>query len=169
MKISTLYGKIAESQDGVRGYVVSVNADGGGTVTLKRADDNEREFTVDGKNVKFSGDKIIFGGANVGLSSSRPVRLGRACVDENGLYLGNLEDFTVCGGKLVKAKIGKKNYPAERLVLGDVIIVKPCKKIKADVTKDGRVILKKGTYLTDEALATAEAEGEYVQANLKTL
>ncbi len=55
------------------------------------------------------------------------------------------------------------------MLTGDVAIVKRVKRIKADVVKDGKVIIKKGTPLTAEVLASAEAQGEYVQTNLKSI
>ncbi len=97
------------------------------------------------------------------------MRLGCAGFDEKGNYLGILEEFTYSKNKLLKAKIGKKTYPAEGLLAGDVIIVKRVKRVNADVVKDGKVIIKKGTPLTNEVLASAEANGEYIQTNLKSI
>lgn len=85
------------------------------------------------------------------------------------MYLGNLEEYTFSKNKLLKAKIGKKTYSADGILLGDIIIVKKIKRVNADVIKDGKVIIKKGTPLTAEVLAAAETQGEYIQTNLKSI
>lgn len=167
MKVSELFGKRILGTNGKEGYVISVNAEGG-DICLVCADDSEREFAVDLKNVLSAGDKIIYDGTETGICAT-PLRLGRAGFDMRGKYLGNLCDFTLSGGKLKFAKIGKKNYPADGIILGDVVIVKDMRRLKSDVTKDGRTLFKKGAYVTDGVLSEAAAEGEYVQTTLKSL
>ena len=169
MKISDLYGKKVESTAGRRGYVVSVNANGDRLECLICADSDENEFAVDLQNVLSVGDKIIFEDRDSAIKNSRPLRLGRAGFDEKGAFLGKLEEFTFNRKKLLKAKIGKKNYPAADLVCGDVIIVKNKKAFTSDVIKDGKIIIKKGAPVTESALETAEAAGEYVQAKMKSI
>lgn len=169
MKLSSLFGKEVISTAGKRGYVISVNANGGKLEGLVCADEDEREFTVDMDNVKSLGEIIVFEDRQSAMSASSPLRLGRAGYDDKGAYLGILEDFTFSGKKLLKAKIGKKNYPAEGLIFGDVIIVKSGRTLRFDVEKGGKVILKKGARLTQDALDKAYKEGEYVQAHLKSL
>ena len=168
MKVSEFFGKRILGTNGKEGYVVSVNAKGG-SLCLICADGNEREFTVDMDNVLSLDDKIIYDGTEIENISAVPLRLGRAGFDTRGNYLGNLTDFTLSGGKLKTARIGKKNYPADGIILGDVVIVKDMRRLKSDVTKDGRTLFKKGAYITDEVLSEAAAEGEYVQTTLKSL
>ena len=169
MKISELYGKRVISTAGKEGYVISVNATGGKILCLVCADEGEREFTVDFKNILAFGESVIYEDRQSVLAASVPVRLGRAGFDERGNYLGQLEDFTFKGEKLKSAKIGKKNYPAEGLILGDIVIVKDMKRLKKDVEKEGRLLFKKGTFVTEDVLLEAAASGEYVQTTLKTL
>lgn len=168
MKVSSIYGKKIMSTAGKEGYVISVNADGQ-FLFLTCADGNEKEFCVDMATVISIGDKIIYDGTECINYNAVPLRLGRASFDMRGNYLGNLEDFTIAGGKLKTAKIGKKNYPVEGLILGDVIIVKNMRQLKSDVTKDGSTLFTKGTYITDEVLAEAASAGEYVQTTLKSI
>lgn len=168
MKVSQIYGKRILSTLGKEGYVVSVNADGR-NLCLVCADGNERDFTVDMVNVISFGDPIIYDGTECVERSATPLRLGRAGFDIKGNYLGNVEDFTVSGSKLKSVKIGKKNYPVEGLVFGDVIIVKDVRRLKRDVIKNGTTLFKKGTPLTDEVLKEAAAAGEYVQTTLKSI
>lgn len=168
MKVSSIYGKKIMSTEGKEGYVISVNAEGQ-CLYLVCADGNEKEFCVDMDSVVSIGDKIIYDGTECINLSAVPLRLGRAGVDMRGHYLGNLEDFTILRGRLKTAKIGKKNYPVEGLILGDVIIVKDLRSLKNDVVKDGSTLFKKGTFVTDEILSEAAAAGEYVQTTLKSI
>lgn len=169
MKISEIYGKTVKSTAGKRGYVITALANGEKLECLICADENENEFTVDINNVIKFGDTIIFNDRESAIKAALPIRLGRASFDEYGKYLGNLEEYLFDGNKLLKAKIGKKNYPAEELVCGDAVIVKKLKRLKGDVVKKGKIIIKSGTYLSDEVLNDATAQGEYVQAQMKSI
>lgn len=169
MKISIFYGKEVESTQGRTGYVLSVLANGGKLECLLCADGEENEFYVDVRNIVKIGEKIIYEDRESAMKEAEPVRLGRAGFDENGRYLGVLEELTLTDNRLRTAKIGKKNYPAEGLTCGDIVIVRRVKRLTADVVKDGKIVFKKGSYMTAEALAAAEKAGAYVQANLKCL
>lgn len=169
MNVSLLYGKKVLSTAGKRGYVISVNAADGRIECLTCADEDENEFFVDMRSVIKIGDKILFEDRESAIKAAKPVRLGRASYDDKGMYLGNLVDMTYSGGKILKAKIGKKSYSASDLTCGDVVIARSVKKVKSDVIKDGKVIIKKGTPLTDSVLSAAEKEGEYIQTNLKSI
>ena len=170
MKISEFYGKKVESTAGKKGYVISVNANAGKLECLICADEDENEFAVDIKNiVSAENNLIIYEDRESAIKASRPLRLGCAGFDEKGVYLGNLEEYTFSKNKLLKAKIGKKTYSADGILLGDIIIVKKIKRVNADVVKDGKVIIKKGTPLTAEVLAAAETQGEYIQTNLQSI
>lgn len=168
MKVSKIFGKRIMSTNGKDGYVISVCADGQ-SLCFVCADDDEREFTVDMSNVISLGDSILYDGTESDRGATAPMRLGRAGFDMRGNYLGNLEDVTLSGGRLKTAKIGKKNYPVEGLILGDVVIVKNIRRLKSDVIKDGVTLFKKGAHITDEILSEAASAGEYVQTTLKSL
>lgn len=170
MNVSEFYGKKVESTAGKKGYVISVNAYAGKLECLICADEDENEFAVDVKNiVTLENNLIVYEDRESAIKASKPLRLGCAGFDEKGVYLGNLEEYTFSKNKLLKAKIGKKTYPAEGVLLGDVAIVKRIKRVKADVIKNGKVIIKKGTPLTNEVLADAESQGEYIQTSLKSI
>lgn len=169
MKISEIYGKRVESTAGKSGYVIAIKANGQILECLICADENENEFTVDINNIVKFGEVIIFNDRESAIKSALPIRLGRAGFDECGKYLGNLEEYLFEGNTILKAKIGKKNYPAEGLVCGDAVIVKKFKKLKGNVLKDGKIIIRSGTYLTDEVLNNAKLHGEYVQTTMKSL
>ena len=70
-----LYGKKTESTDGKSGYVISVNASNGKIVCFTCADENEKEFTIDVKNIVKIGDKIIYEDREHTLKNAKPVRL----------------------------------------------------------------------------------------------
>lgn len=169
MNVSEIYGKKIESTAGKKGYVISVNAIDGVLECFICADENEKEFAVDVKNIVSIGEKIVYEDRENTFKKSKPLRLGRAGFDEHGKYLGILEEYSFKGNKLSKIKIGKKNYPAEGIICGDVIIVRGAKRLKFDVIKDGKIIIKKGTPVTGNLLKSAEKQGEYVQTNLKSI
>ncbi len=171
MNISFFYGMRVESTAGKSGYVIGVNVRGDRLECLKCADGNENEFLIDAQNiVKYCEDKIIFEDREAAIRDSVPMRLGKPVFDCNGIYLGNLTDFSVDCDTLTAAHVGKKKFPANEIVCGDAVIVKDRERVlKSDVKKDGKVILKRGTPLNGEALKIAQREGEYVQANLKSL
>lgn len=169
MKLSLFYGKKVESTAGKTGYVISVNVGSGKLECLTCADENENEFTVDIKNVIYIKDKILFEDRESAKSSAHPLRLGCAGYDEKGLYLGELKECTTSGYDLSSVKIGKKNYPASDIICGDVIIVKGVKRVKSDVKKDGKTIIKKGSVLSPEVVEKAVKNGEYVQTAMKSI
>lgn len=169
MKVSEIIGKRILSTGGRDGYVISVNAANGKITGLHCADGDEREFCVDFANIIKLGEKIIYRESENACRGCAPLRLGRACFNESGAYLGKLEDFSFFGDRIKNARIGKKNYPAEGLVFGDIIIVKNFRRLTSDVKKDGKTLYKKGSPVTDGMLAEAAAAGEYVQTTLKSL
>lgn len=169
MKLSLFYGKRVESTTGKTGYVISVNAYCGKLECLTCADDDENEFIVDMKNVISVKEKIIFEDRESAINSAIPIRLGCASYDERGMFLGNLTECNTSGLNITNAKIGKKNYPASELICGDIIIVKDLKKVKSDVKKDGRIIIKKGSVLSPEIIEKAVLNGEFVQTTMKTI
>ncbi len=169
MNASNLFGKKVESAAGAEGYVVEVRASGGKIECLVCADEDENEFLVDAENVKKWGETIIYTDRAREIKKSGALRLGLPAYDENGRYLGELSDFSLRGARILKAKIGKKNYPAEGVTCGDAAIVRRARVLKSDVIKNGEVIIKKGTPISEESLKIAENAGEYVQAKLKSI
>lgn len=169
MKISEIYGKIIESTAGKRGYVLKIMACRGSIEGLVCADEEEREFVVDMKTVVSIADKIIYEDRESAIKRARELSLGRASFDEEGNYLGNLEEFTFSGNKLLKAKIGKKNYSPSELSCRDAVIVKSTARLRGNVTRGEKILLKKGAPLNEENLNKASVNGEYIQAKLKSL
>ena len=169
MNVSLLFGKKVVSTEGRKGYVISVNAAAGRIECLTCADEDENEFYVDMKNVLKIDETILFEDRDKAIKSAKPIRLGRASYNDEGIYLGNLEDMSCSGKRILRVKIGKKSYAPNTLVYGDVVIAKKTKRLKSDVIKDGVVIIKKGTPVTGDVLKKAEKEGELIQTNLKSI
>ncbi|MDE6585411.1 MAG: hypothetical protein K2K80_01860 [Clostridia bacterium] len=169
MIISKLYGKRVESTSGKKGYVLSVNGGAGRLECIACADMDENEFTIDFRDVVSIGDKIVYEDRTTAMKNAKPIKIGLASFDDEGNFLGTVEDYNFNGTKLISAKIGKKNYPAENLVWGDVIIVKREKRLTQNVVKDGKILFKKGTAVTGELMEKAAQHGEYVQTNLKSI
>ena len=169
MKVSLIYGKTVESTAGKTGYVIGVNEADGKLVSLTCADENEKVFYIDMDSVKSVKAKIIFRECCT-KPYGNPVRLGRPVFDCEGNYAGKLTDLTTEKNKLTFAYIGKKKLSTCDLVLGDAVIIKNTARIlKSDVKKNGKVIIRRGTLVTDEVLSRAQKHGEYVQTNLKTI
>ncbi len=168
MKLSEFFGKRIFSVAGKEGYVIGVGVQDG-AIYLNCADCDEREFTVDMQCVLSVRECIIFNGFTARPQNAVPVRLGRACFDTQGRFLGGLADMTLAGGKFKSARIGKKNYPAEAIVSGDIIIVKDMPRLSLPVEKEGKTLFKKGAFVTPDMLDEAAAHGEYVQTRLKSL
>lgn len=170
MKVSLFYGKKCESTTGRQGYVIGVNASGLRLVSLTCADDGEKEFTVDVKNVRRVGNKVYYIEGQRPDESGTPLRLGKPVYDYEGNYIGKLTDFTAEHGKIIFAHVGSRKFDAADIVCGDAVIVKNSAAIlKDNVKKNGKVIIKRGTPLSDDIAEKARRHGEYVQTKLKTI
>ena len=170
MKISELFGKKVNGTAGKSGYVLSVFANGNKLEYLVCADENEREFTIDYKNIKSVRESVTFEEAESQYAAARPLRLGRPVFDCEGLYLGKLTEITCDKNAVTSAHVGNKKFSAEDVVCGDAVIVKNSARIiKSDVKKNGKILFRRGTPLTGEVLKKAQKQGEYVQTNLKTI
>lgn len=169
MKVSALYGKKTLSTAGKEGYVISVNVSGAKIVSLTCADENERRFLVSAESVKCVKEKVVYvdGGK---AAAGTPLRLGKPVFDCEGTYLGKLTDFTAEKNVLAFAHAGAKKFSADDVVCGDAVIVKSSARVlKSDVKKNGKILIRRGTPLSPEALQKAQKQGEYVQANLKSI
>ncbi len=169
MKLSEIYGTEAVSRDGKRrGWVRGVLASGGRPQFLQCFDEKEREFDIDILNAEESGGKIVFDDRAAVKSGCISLRLGLPAYDETGKLLGTLCDV-ISGKGGIFYVIGRRKYRPENISVGDAVIVRPPRTLKDNVTSGGKVILKKGTALTGEALKKAEDAGEYFQAQMKTI
>lgn len=170
MKLSKIFGMKVLSTAGKEGYVLGVFADKNKIERLICADEDENEFIIDTKNIKSIKDKILFKEGEDTEKSGKNLRLGIPVYDCEGVFFGRLTDLTFSKNTLNIAHIGNKKFSLDDIVLGDIVIIKNSARIvKSDVKSYGKVIIKKGTPLTDELLKKAQKNGEYVQTNLKTI
>ena len=170
MKVSVLYGKKITNAQGIRGYVLGVYSQDGKITALECADGDENLFYVNFKNVLSVKERITFCGDGDGECTGRPVRLGKPVYDCFGNLLGILSEITADGEKLKYAHVGKHKFSYGDIICGDAVIVRNSARIlRSDVVKNGKVLIKRGTPVTEEVLNKAAAKGEYVQTSLKCL
>lgn len=169
MKISTFYGKKISSRAGKDGYVLCVYAEGAKLCRLVCADEGERKFEVDFKNLTVTKNRLIYKEGKPEVCGL-PLRLGKPVFDYEGNYLGKLTDLSFEKDELTFAHVGNLKFSVNDIVYGDAVIVKNSARIlKSNVKKNGRVLIKRGTPLTPEIILKALKNGEYVQTNLKTI
>ena len=170
MKLSQVFGKPVESSAGRSGYVLSVNACGNKITSFTCADRDELEFDIPAKSIKSIKDtvKYTYGGRRSGEEKS--VRLGRPVFDCEGNFIGKLTDITFDKFQITHIYVGNKKFSAEDVICGDAVIIKSSVRfLKSDVIKNGKIIFKRGTPLTEDVAEKAQLVGEYVQTNLKTI
>lgn len=170
MKLSSLFGKTAQSEDGkARGYIVAINVLDNKIEYFTCVDENEKEFFVDVDSVVSFDERIIFKDRASVFKRCKTVRLGRPSYSCEGKFLGHLTDFEASGANLKYAYIGGKRFCVEELFCGDAVIAKKDAKLKADVKKGDKILFKKGEKISPQMLQSAKLNGEYIQTNLKSL
>ncbi|MDE7440246.1 MAG: hypothetical protein K2N23_07050 [Clostridia bacterium] len=170
MKLSQMFGKIVESASGRSGYIISVNACENRITSITCADRDELEFDIPAKNIKSIKDTVIYSYAGHCGENEKSVRLGRPVFDCEGNFIGKLTDITYDKFLITHIYVGNKKFSADDVICGDAVIIKNnVRFLKSDVMKNGKIIFKRGTPLTDDVAEKAQMMGEYVQTNLKTI
>lgn len=170
MKISLLYGKKVESAAGRSGYIISVNAIGNKITSFTCADGDETEFDIPVKNIKSIKSAVTYSYAGKHGGDEKSVVLGRPVFDSEGSYIGKVTDMTVEKYTITGIFVGNRKFSADDIICGDALIIKNTVRfLKSDVKKNGKIIFRRGTPLTEEVAAKAQLAGEYVQTNLKTI
>ena len=170
MKISLLFGKRVESASGRSGYILRVNAIGNDITSFTCADNDEQEFDIPVKNIKSVKNTVTYSYAGKHGGNERSVTLGKPVFDCEGNMIGRLTDIIIEKYAVISYFVGNKKFSAEDIICGDAVIVKSnVRFLKSDVKKNGRIIFRRGTPLTDEVAKKAQLVGEYVQTNLKTI
>jgi hypothetical protein len=121
-KVSQIFGKSVISSSGKEGYVLGFIRDKNQITALICADENEKRFSI--LPEKLEGDKIFYDKKIATCSGGKGISLGKPAFNLSGKYLGKLYDYVCSGLCLTKACIGKKHYPLEQIVEGDIILVK---------------------------------------------
>ena len=170
MKISCLFGKKVESNLGNRGYILRVNAIGKDITGFTCVDFDEQEFYIPVKNVKSIKNTLTYSHTGNENVSEKSLCLGKPVFDCEGNFVGRLNDIVTEKYRIINIVVGNKKFSADDVICGDVVIIKSSVKfLKSDVKKNGRIIFRRGTPVTDEVAEKAQRLGEYVQTNLKTL
>ena len=170
MKISLLFGKKVESASGRSGYILRVNAIGNDITSFTCADGDEQEFDIPVKNIKSIKNTVTYSyeGKHGGIEKS--ISLGKPVFDCEGNFVGYLNELITEKYAIICAVVGNKKFSADDIICGDAVIIKSnVRFLKSDVKKNGRIIFRKGTPVTDEIAQKAQLVGEYVQTNLKTI
>ena len=170
MKISGLFGKRVESLSGKSGYILRVNATGYDVTSFTCADGDEQEFDIPVKNIKAVKDTVTYSYAGKHGGAEKSLTLGRPVFDCEGNYIGKLSDIVIEKYKVVSFFVGNKKFSAEDMICGDAVLIKSgVRFLRSDVKKNGKIIFRRGTPVTDEVIEKAQLVGEYVQTNLKTI
>ena len=170
MKISQLFGKEVESVSGKCGYVLRVNAIGYDITSFTCVDCDEQEFDIPAKNIRSVKDTIVYSYAGKCGGAEKSLTLGKPVFDCNGIYVGKLTEMIIEKNKIVSLFVGIKKFSADDIIYGDAVLIKSnVRFLRSDVKKNGKIIFRKGTPLTDEVAKKAQLAGEYVQTNLKTI
>lgn len=133
MQLSALISKPTLSKEGKPiGYVknVYIGKNKNSLSALVCVDGEEEEFTVPARGVSIGKD-IVVGSARCSSPSGFPCPVGKSVYSSSGECLGTAREYTLCdeGAFLTAEKDGvKTDYPAARLVIGEIVVVYPVKK-----------------------------------------
>ena len=129
MKLTELYSMPVEKIGvGTRGYVLGAVAGDGKLNYLICCNEDENEYIVTTDSIISLDEKIIYASENKRRPKANVLRLGTLCCDERGKFLGQVEDFFIKNYTLKSVQIGSKKYAFDRLVFGDMVIVRDRKK-----------------------------------------
>jgi hypothetical protein len=134
MKVSWLIGRAIQSSDKKKhGYVLAVCVANGNVVSLLCADEHEKEFVVDVKDITAFAESLVFEDRSAILKAAVPVQLGKQSYNANGQYLGVLTDYEWDNGTLANAIIDGKPYAPNLVKVGDIALVDCAeKKVSAE-------------------------------------
>ena len=170
MKISHLFGKRVESVSGRSGYILRVNSIDNDITSFTCADSDEQEFDIPVKNVKSIKNTVTYSYAGKHGGNEKSISLGKPVFDCEGNFVGRLDEIITEKYRIICAVVGNKKFSADDIICGDAVIIKNSVRfLKSDVKKNGRIIFRRGTPVTDEVVKKAQLVGEYVQTNLKTI
>ena len=170
MKISGLFGKKVESASSRSGYIIRVNAIGNDITSFTCADEDEQEFDIPVKNIKSVKNTVTYSYAGKHGGNETSLNLGKPVFDCEGNYIGKLTDIVTEKYTIVSFFVGNKKFSADDIICGDAVIIKNTVRfLKSDVKKNGKIIFRRGTPLSEEVAKKAQLAGEYVQTNLKTI
>lgn len=156
MQLSSLIGKpVLSPAGGTLGYVKSVylaknlNA----ILSLVCVDGEEEEFYLPARAVLGADDAVIAGNARLNAPTGNPCPLGKPVYTKEGAFLGTVSEVTL--GEESALTVSKEGiatvFPADRLSLGDAVIVSP---------KCGKRTARKATAVAEETAPAPVKEND---------
>lgn len=116
--------QIASEDKKKRGYIMAVSCVKNMIEGYICCDERENEFFAESAGVKFSENSATFLLTGKENKKGYRLRLGLPLYTDDGKYLGLIEEFTIKGNRIVSAHVGKRKFAFERLIFGDVVILK---------------------------------------------
>jgi hypothetical protein len=124
MNLTWLIGRPVECCNSDKsGYVLAACVLQDRVEFLLCADEHEKEFKIDVKDILSWGERIVYEDRARIEKEAKPVELGKQCFDITGNFLGILKDYTIDDGKLQTAHIGNLSLSPEALTVGDVVLI----------------------------------------------
>lgn len=116
--------EISSGDNKKRGYILAVSCVKNAIEGYICCDEHENEFFAESAGVKFSNGKATFLITGKENKKGYRLRLGQPLFTDGGKFLGRIDDFTIKGNRIISAHVGKRKFAFERLIFGDVIILK---------------------------------------------
>ncbi|MCM1439097.1 MAG: hypothetical protein NC131_07820 [Roseburia sp.] len=125
MKASQIFCTEISSKDKKkRGYVLAVSCVKDMIEGYICCNENETEFFAESAGCQFSGGAAIFSVTGKENKKGYRLKLGIPVFSEAGKFLGQIDDYTIKDNRIVYANSCKRKFPFNRLILGDVAILK---------------------------------------------
>lgn len=125
MKASQIYcTEIASADNKKRGYILSICCVKDMIEGYICCNENENEFFAESAGVKFSESGATFLLTGKENKKGYRLKLGQAVYSNGGKFLGHIDDFTIKSNRIVCAHVDKRKYPFDKLIFGDVAILK---------------------------------------------
>ncbi len=125
MKASQIFCTNISSKDKKkRGYIMSVSCVKDMIEGYICCNEHENEFFAESAGCEFSGGAATFLVTGKENKKGYRLKLGIPLYSSDGKFLGLIDDFTIKSNRLIFAHSGKRKFAFERLVIGDVAILK---------------------------------------------
>lgn len=125
MKASQIFCTNISSKDKKkRGYVMSVSCVKEMVEGYVCCNEQENEFFAESAGCEFSGGAATFLLTGKENKKGYRLKLGIPLYSNEGKFLGLIDDFTIKNNRLVFAHSGKRKFAFDRLIIGDVAILK---------------------------------------------
>lgn len=125
MKASQIFCTNISSKDKKkRGYIMSVSCVKDMIEGYICCNEHENEFFAESAGCEFSNGAATFLVTGKENKKGYRLKLGIPLYSDSGKFLGHIDDFTVKNNRLLYAHSGKRKFAFDRLIIGDVAILK---------------------------------------------